>query len=165
MSAGVPLTIFSGGYTGTEVRLDGVDGPTRVEYAGNEVGPGYFETMGIRLVRGRDFTGADRGAAARVVVINEEFARRYFKDLDAEDAGGRGEPDRRVTARSADLEDLAAGVRRDEREQEPSRIRADGERTLGVGNILITLALVLLLEAGEHGTDAIVEHGPTLPAA
>ena len=82
IAAGVPLTIFSGGHTGTEVRLDGVEGPTRVDYANNEVGPGYFETMGIRLVRGRDFTTADRGAAARVVVINEEFARRYFKGLD-----------------------------------------------------------------------------------
>ena len=82
IAAGVPLTIFSGGHTGTEVRLDGIEGPTRVDYAGNEVGPGYFETMGIRLVRGRDFTAADRGAAARVVVINEEFARRYFKGLD-----------------------------------------------------------------------------------
>jgi predicted permease len=82
ISEGVPLTIFAGRRTGTEVRIDGRDGLVRVDYDGMLVGPGYFETMGIRLLRGRDFTAADRPQAAPVVIINEEFALRYFPGLD-----------------------------------------------------------------------------------
>ena len=44
-------------------------------------------------------------------------------------------------------------------------MRADGERALGVRDIVGTLPLVLLLEPGEHGAYAIVDHEPTLPAA
>ncbi len=40
------------------------------------VGPGYFSTVGMRLVQGRDFRTGDSGQ--RVAVINEAMARRYF---------------------------------------------------------------------------------------
>lgn len=46
------------------------------------VGPDYFRTMGIPLMRGRDFTAADRAGAPGVVVVNEAFARRYWPDQD-----------------------------------------------------------------------------------
>jgi len=46
----------------------------------NLVGPGYFETVGAGLLRGRGFTAADRREAAPVAVVNEEFARRYWPD-------------------------------------------------------------------------------------
>jgi len=42
------------------------------------VTPGYFATMGIPLRSGRDFTDRDGSGAAPVVIVNEEFARRYF---------------------------------------------------------------------------------------
>ncbi len=42
------------------------------------VQPDYFRTLGIRQVAGRDFTARDDAAAPGVVVINEEFARRYL---------------------------------------------------------------------------------------
>jgi putative ABC transport system permease protein len=38
----------------------------------------YFRTLGIRQVAGRDFTAHDDANAPPVVVINEEFARRYL---------------------------------------------------------------------------------------
>lgn len=41
----------------------------------NVVTPRYFETVGTRVVAGRDFTAADRGHAARVAIVNETFAR------------------------------------------------------------------------------------------
>jgi predicted permease len=44
------------------------------------VSPGYFETMGIPLVHGRDFTAADRPDGAQVMVLGAETARRIFGD-------------------------------------------------------------------------------------
>lgn len=81
-SEGVPLTIFSGSQTGTFVTIEGRRDRARVDFDSNKVGPDYFKTMGIRLVRGRDFTSADRVGAAPVIVINEEYARRYFPGVD-----------------------------------------------------------------------------------
>jgi putative ABC transport system permease protein len=46
------------------------------------VSPGYFRTMKIPLIRGRDFTKQDEGQAAGVVIINQAFQRRYFPDED-----------------------------------------------------------------------------------
>ncbi|MGB2715645.1 MAG: ADOP family duplicated permease [Vicinamibacterales bacterium] len=80
-SNGVPLTMYSS-RTGTRMQIEGVDEPVRVDYEGNRVGPGYFRAMGIELVRGRDFGPADRRGAPLVVVINQEFARRYFDGRD-----------------------------------------------------------------------------------
>jgi macrolide transport system ATP-binding/permease protein len=51
------------------------------------VGAGYFETMGIPIVRGRAIEPRDRTGAAPVVVINETMARRYWPGRDA--VGGR----------------------------------------------------------------------------
>jgi putative ABC transport system permease protein len=42
------------------------------------VGPNYFETMGIRLLRGRWFSAADTTISAKVAVINETLARRIW---------------------------------------------------------------------------------------
>jgi predicted permease len=42
------------------------------------VGPGYLQTMGIPLQRGRFFTAQDNERAPLVVVIDDVFARKYF---------------------------------------------------------------------------------------
>ncbi len=46
------------------------------------VSPGYFRTLGIRLVRGRLFTDEDREGRQKVVVINDAAARRYWPNAD-----------------------------------------------------------------------------------
>lgn len=42
------------------------------------VSTGYFETLGVPMVRGRDFTGADREGAPLVAVISEAMAKRFW---------------------------------------------------------------------------------------
>jgi ABC-type antimicrobial peptide transport system permease subunit len=44
----------------------------------NSVSPGYFETLRTGLVAGRDFSAADGAGGARVAIVNESFARKYF---------------------------------------------------------------------------------------
>ena len=47
------------------------------------VSPRYFETMGIRLVRGRVFTDHDRRGGQAVAIIDENLAREYWPNQDA----------------------------------------------------------------------------------
>ena len=49
----------------------------------NRVSPGYFETLGIPLLRGRTITRGDIPGAPRAVVVNRTFADRYFPSGDA----------------------------------------------------------------------------------
>jgi predicted permease len=49
-----------------------------MEFGVNTVGAGYFETMGIPLVRGRGIQPRDRQGAPAVAVVNESFARRFW---------------------------------------------------------------------------------------
>lgn len=50
----------------------------RADY--NVVTPGYFDTVGINILRGRDFREGDE--ARDVAVVDEAFARRFFPDTD-----------------------------------------------------------------------------------
>jgi putative ABC transport system permease protein len=45
-------------------------------------GVGYFRTMGIPIVKGRDFEPRDQHGSPPVVIITEEFARQYFPNED-----------------------------------------------------------------------------------
>jgi predicted permease len=44
------------------------------------VSPGYFSSMGMPLVRGRELSDADRAGTQKVAVVNESFARHFFGD-------------------------------------------------------------------------------------
>jgi putative ABC transport system permease protein len=46
------------------------------------VTPGYFETLHLPMVAGRTFRDSDTKTAAPVAVVNEAFAKQYFKDRD-----------------------------------------------------------------------------------
>ena len=48
----------------------------------NVVESGYFATMKMPLISGRDFTAADRGGAPWVVIVNETAARRMWPNQD-----------------------------------------------------------------------------------
>src|SRR5262249_40242270 len=48
----------------------------------NGVGTGFFSTLGISRLAGRDFTDADVLGAPRVAIVNETFARHFFGTRD-----------------------------------------------------------------------------------
>jgi predicted permease len=54
----------------------GVDANSRY----NQVGPGFFSTLGMALVAGREFTTSDGDGAPEVVIVNEAFTRKFGLD-------------------------------------------------------------------------------------
>jgi putative ABC transport system permease protein len=57
--------------------------PADPQFAGvNTVTPRFFETFGIRILRGRAFTEQDRAGSVRVAIVNETFVRLYLPDVD-----------------------------------------------------------------------------------
>jgi putative ABC transport system permease protein len=44
--------------------------------------PGYFQAMGIPILRGRDFSTSDDAGAPPVIIVNEAFVRRYWPGQD-----------------------------------------------------------------------------------
>jgi predicted permease len=75
----------------------GVDAGSRF----NAVGAGFFTTMEIPLIAGRDFTAADAAGAAQVAVVNEAFTRKF--GLEGGAIGARLSNDS-VTAVDRDIE-------------------------------------------------------------
>jgi predicted permease len=73
----VPL--LSGNSWGNDVSVEGYEaGPdTNRNSRMNEVGPGYFRTIGVPLLAGREFTAADVLDAPKVAIVNEAFARKF----------------------------------------------------------------------------------------
>jgi putative ABC transport system permease protein len=64
-----------------------------------DVTPGYFETMGIKLVRGRFFAASDDAKALPVIVVDQRLARRFWSGQD---------PIGRRMYRPSDINDLLA---------------------------------------------------------
>lgn len=94
----VPL--LSGSNWMSNVTVEGFEaGPDADTNANlNKIGPGYFRTLGIPLMSGREFTRADSRDAARVVIVNESFAEKFGLDRRAVGkrmtrGGGDGELD------------------------------------------------------------------------
>ncbi len=79
----VPL--LAGDNWGSDVAVEGFKaGPdTDTNARFNEVGPGYFRTLGIPLIAGREFTRADAADAPKVAIVNEAFAKKFNLGRDA----------------------------------------------------------------------------------
>jgi predicted permease len=73
----VPL--LAGDNWGNDVAVEGFNaGPdTDTNSRYNEVGPGYFRTLGIPLMAGREFTRQDAATAPKVAIVNEAFAKKF----------------------------------------------------------------------------------------
>jgi predicted permease len=74
------LGIFSGGESSGAVEVEGYvpKGDRDRGSARDVVGPGYFSTLGIPMIAGREISAGDHGNALKVCVINEAFASTFF---------------------------------------------------------------------------------------
>jgi len=68
--------------TETDLRTDVSADRVRVSYECNNVGPDYFRTVGTPILRGREFSLADRKGSQPVVIVNETFAKTVFGNAD-----------------------------------------------------------------------------------
>lgn len=74
--AGVFIVPIS--HSGWDDNVDVPGGPQRQDSQFNSVSSGYFQTMGVPMLAGRDFNESDLPNSPRVVVVNETFAKKFF---------------------------------------------------------------------------------------
>lgn len=85
--------------------------------------PDYFTAMGITILKGRNFSEQDNKDSARVVIIDEEFAKRFWPDEDA--IGKRIRPGGNSPNNPlAEVVGIARRVKMDGLSQESNRVQA-----------------------------------------
>ena len=74
------LGVFSGGESSRTIAVEGYPpkGDADRESATDEIGPGYFSTLGVGMRLGREILVNDSNDATPVCVVNEAFAKRFF---------------------------------------------------------------------------------------
>jgi len=84
LASGVPLS--GGGRNKTHAgHVDDFEMPAHWDYISWEytrVGPGYFQTLGVPLLRGRDFSPQDGPGSPRVMIVNDLMAQRFWPGQD-----------------------------------------------------------------------------------
>jgi predicted permease len=78
VSAGM-VPLLGGSSWGNDVAVEGFPKGPDIDNnsAVNVVGPGYFATLGMPMLAGREFTSSDVLGAPRVAVVNQAFARKF----------------------------------------------------------------------------------------
>jgi putative ABC transport system permease protein len=79
------LPLYGGLGAATSFSIEGRPEPPPGEKPGTNVrvaDDGYFGTMGIPLLRGRNFTDVEEAEARHVILVSESFARKYFPGED-----------------------------------------------------------------------------------
>jgi predicted permease len=71
----VPL---SDGSTSNDVWMDGSDPARPTECSFSVVGPGFFKTLGLGTLAGRNFLSSDSPASPGVAIVNESFVRQVL---------------------------------------------------------------------------------------
>jgi predicted permease len=77
-------SVISGGWDQEGVKVEGYQAGPDENMSPNAavISPGYFATMGIPFVEGRDFTEQDTASRPKVVIINETMAHYFFGTRD-----------------------------------------------------------------------------------
>jgi putative ABC transport system permease protein len=135
VSSGIPLG--AGNYTKSPVSAPGKSAlapGTSVPVDWRTAGPGYFETVRIPLLRGRDFADSDTATAPDVMIVSRATARTFW---------GEDDPIGRTVRRVADAKDFTViGVVGDIRgttlnQESPTLYYSAGARTWPLMDIVV----------------------------
>ncbi len=79
------VAILNGDNWGSGVSVQGFPGGPDVDVNAryNEIGAGYFGTLGVPLISGREFTHSDLLGTAKVAIVNQAFAKKFKLGHDA----------------------------------------------------------------------------------
>jgi predicted permease len=136
-----------------------------------EMGPGYFSTMGTPLIRGREFTWQDSPTAPHVVMVNESFARRFWP---GENAIGKrlkygGNPNDATSRKYPWMEVIGVveDVKFDSLRQDPSESPVVYASLLQ-SEVVINMSLIVRTKGDPGGMipalhDALSRHDPEIP--
>ena len=75
------MSVFFEGQEPTQERLRGSE-ELGIRTDVNRIAPRYFQTLGVRLLRGRDFTPTDKEGAPEVAILNERLAEKLWPGED-----------------------------------------------------------------------------------
>lgn len=82
--ASIDFMQFNGG-AGSSIAVIGhppdPNAPTQIAYQ-SRISPGYFQTMGIPVLRGRDLTPGDELGKPPAALIDETVVKKFFHDMD-----------------------------------------------------------------------------------
>ena len=73
--------LLQGSDNGDQIAVEGYSPTSRGDRGSSydAVGPGYFSTLGVPVVLGREITDQEHASGRMVCVINEAFAKRFFE--------------------------------------------------------------------------------------
>jgi predicted permease len=73
------VPVLAGDNWGNSLGVEGFEaGPdTNTNASFNGVGPGYFKTMGVPLMMGREFTRSDAFGTPKVAIVNQAFVKKF----------------------------------------------------------------------------------------
>jgi predicted permease len=138
-TSGVPMSL-TGGIAGVEIPGREVNRDRRAEGVSFRlVTPQFFETLGIPIVRGRDFEESDLPGRLPAAVVSESFALRYWPN---DDPIGK-------TFRTRGLDRTVVGIAGDimvrglERSSEPQLYLAAAQAPTQMGELYIPKDLVI----------------------
>lgn len=83
--AGAAFSLYSpmsGDNWSSSITVDGQNTSERLVASWNRVSPGYFDTIGTPLLRGRSFDDRDGSAGPPVAIVSQTFAERFFGKTD-----------------------------------------------------------------------------------
>jgi len=152
ISAGISTIVpLEGKYDNSVVLAEGYvmkTGESVISPVRLSVTPGYLETMGISLVRGRYFQDSDNAHSPLVVMVDEKLAKRFWADRDPvgqkmyePDDSGLGINDRTVrytvvgVVRSVRLEDLSGRGNQEGAYYFPYAQRTSNDYTIAVRTV------------------------------
>jgi predicted permease len=127
--------LFSGSEADDEIAVEGFTPQNEDEKTSrfDVVGPGYFATLGVPLLGGREFGFADSPSAPHVAIINEAFAKQFF--------AGRNPIGRHITEDPGNQKNVmeVVGVAKNVRDhalrgEVPPRFYVPGDQAMGGPN-------------------------------